>query len=496
MVDTWSPWAVLAAYALLIWIVTPTRVSPRQFFGGSNPAGGDPRLWLLAASAAISWVFSKSVANAADLGADFGLIGGVGYTLYYLSFVTAAVAIWFIRTRGGHRSLPGFLTHKYGATCARLFLVAIAIRLFNEVWSNTKVSALYFGAEGTGGYWVAALAVTAFTVYYTLRGGLRSSLLTDGVQMVMAAALLVLVLIAVGPGLSSDGLPAVDDPTRLAGLTFCGLALVQVLSYPFHDPVLTDRAFITTPRTMVRGFLLAGVISGAFIFLFSAIGLYARNRGIGGDPYVTVPAALGLPILLVVNAIMLTSAGSTLDSTLSSGAKLAARDWSGRRDEATPRQVTTGQWVMVTLAVLGNLPLLSVYLGDQVGPAIIAATTISGTMVMGLAPIFLLSFLPRAGRRSFHLAFWPGLVLGTILAVETITGDAILPSWIDVGSGDYADDLGANLWGLGLCTAGYLAGALWPGRSPSEATQEPEAEEAPAAPRKPPLPTLPRRHPL
>ena len=115
---------------------------------------------------------------------------------------------------------------------------------------------------------------------------------------------------------------------------------------------------------------------------------------------------------------------------------------------------------MVFIAVLGNLPLLGIYMGDQVGPAIIAATTISGTMVMGLAPIFLLSFLPGAGRLSFHLAFWPGLVLGVLVTLEGAFGAEILPAWVDVGAGKYADDLGVNLYGLGLCTAGFVTGCL------------------------------------
>jgi hypothetical protein len=80
-------------------------------------------------------------------------------------------------------------------------------------------------------------------------------------------------------------------------------------------------------------------------------------------------------------------------------------------------------------------------------------------MVMGLAPIFLLAFVPHAGRESFHLAFWPGLALGVLVTLEGALGAEIFPAWIDIGSGAYADDLGVNLWGLLLCTAGYLAGA-------------------------------------
>ncbi len=457
-------WALLFGYGFLIYRVvqmtTPERVSAAAFFQGESSRGRAPSLWLLVASSAITWIFAKSIDNAASLANSFGLAGGIGYAFYYLSFVTAAIAIYYIRVRGGYKSLPEFLVSKYGSLCAKLFLIAIAIRLLNEVWSNTKVFSLYFGAEGSAGYWIAAVVVTLFTVYYSLWGGLRSSLLTDGAQMVLAAILLVVILATLGPGLVSAGLPQVDSDTHLAGLTFCGLALIQVLSYPFHDPVLTDRAFITSPKIMVRGFILAGIVSGGFILLFSAVGLYALRFGIEGTPTLNVPAAIGLPMLLVFNAIMLTSAGSTLDSTFFSVAKLSARDWSHHRGRPTEQQASIGRWAMVAIALFGNLPLLSIYMGDRIGPAIILATTISGTMVMGLAPIFLLSFLPRVGRWSFHLAFWPGLLFGVLRVIETAFSTQIFPTWIYVGVGRYAEDLGLNLYGLAFCTLGFLLGIV------------------------------------
>ncbi|NEP61190.1 MAG: Na+/proline symporter [Symploca sp. SIO2G7] len=456
-------WALLAGYGLFIYRIvqktTPGKVSAAEFFQGQSRQGRDPGLWLLVSSAAISWIFAKSIDNAASLSNAFGITGGIGYAIYYLSFVIAAVALYLIRTRGGYRSISEFLVGKYGQLCSRLFLLAIAIRLLNEVWSNTKVFSLYFGPEGSGGYWFAALLVTLFTVYYSLLGGLRSSLLTDGAQMLLAAVLLVVILAVLGPGLVEQGLPTVDHDTTLAGLTFCGLAFVQIFSYPFHDPVMTDRAFITSPKVMVKGFVLAGVISGGFIFLFSFVGLYARAFAVEGSPILAVPALFSLPMLLVFNAIMLTSAGSTLDSTFSSVAKLGARDWSNRRERPTESQASIGRWWIVAIAILGNLPLLSIYLGDRLGPAIILATTISGTMVMGLAPIFLLSFIPSAGRLSFHLAFWPGLMCGVLRVLESALSIQVFPDWVLIGTGKYAVDLGVNIYGLMLCTAGYLVGA-------------------------------------
>ncbi|MGF1512330.1 MAG: Na+/proline symporter [Elainellaceae cyanobacterium] len=481
MLTTTLTWTLLAGYGFFIYRVvqrtTPNKASALAFFQGR--AGEQrPGLWLLVSSAAISWIFAKSIDNAASLAYAFGIAGGIGYAIYYLSFVTAAGAIYFIRTRGGYRSLPEFLVARYGPLCAKLFLVAIAVRLLNEVWSNTKVFSLYFGAEGSAGYWLAAALVTLFTVYYSLLGGLRSSLLTDGAQMLLAAVLLVIILVSIGPGLVNEGLPAVDPPTRWAGLTFCGLAFVQIFSYPFHDPVLTDRGFITSPRRMVRGFVLAGLVSGGFILLFSAVGLYALRFGLEGRPTLVVPALFGLPMLLVFNSIMLTSAGSTLDSTFSSVAKLAGRDWANRQGSPTESQATVGRWAMVAIAVLGNLPLLSIYLGDRLGPAIISATTISGTMVMGLAPIFLLAFL-RGGTLSFHLAFWPGLLFGVLRVVENAAQVAIFPAWISLGAGKYAEDFGVNVYGLLLCCLGYLVGAwLMPARQP-EGKPVRQAENSP-----------------
>ena len=455
-----APWLVLLGYGLLVWFMMPKGITNSQFFNGKSESGVEPSLVLLVASAAITWIFSKSILNVADLSAAYGWIGAVGYSAYYLSFIVVASAIYFIRVKGGWGSLSAFLTDKYGSFCTKLFMVAIAIRLINEIWSNTKVGALFFGAEGSSSYWISVIAITGFTLFYSWRGGLRSSLITDGAQMLLMAVLVVVVLSTLGPDLFVSELPEVDESTLVSGITFLCLALVQALSYGFHDPVMTDRAFITSPKRMVKGFCLAGLMAGSFILLFSIIGIYSRSRGLDGTAVVVVSSALGLPMLLVFNAIMLTSAGSTLDSTFASAAKLVARDWSNDQALPTDKHSGFGRRIMLILALVGNLPLLSIYLGDSVGPAIIAATTISGTMVMGLAPIFLLAWIRAAGKLSFHFAFWPGLFLGILLTLEGVLGLPILPAILDMGSGRYADDLGANVYGLVICTGGYLLGAL------------------------------------
>jgi hypothetical protein len=103
---------------------------------------------------------------------------------------------------------------------------------------------------------------------------------------------------------------------------------------------------------------------------------------------------------------------------------------------------------MVGIALLGNIPMIA-------GTDILKATTVSGTMVMGLAPVFLLAPLVRYSPWSFHLAFWPGVALGVLLTLN-----AIPQSWA-IGTGKYALLLGTNLYGLAICVAGFLLPVAW-----------------------------------
>jgi Na+/proline symporter len=454
VIDTVALWGLSLVYMAIVWWKAPKEVSASGFFKGKHRDGKEPSFYLLVASAAISWIFAKSIINAANLSNAFGFWGGVGYGVYYLSFIVAGIAFYVIRTRTNYESLPAFLHGKYGRIGMRLFLIAVGIRLYNEIWSNTKVVGTFFGEEGGVNYWLAVAVFTLFTVVYTWRGGLRSSLLTDALQMIFAGLLLAITLFVISPTLIHEW-PQASPDMNSSALTFALLAFIQIFSYPFHDPVMTDRAFITRPKTMLKGFIMAGVMSGAFIVLFSLVGVFAHLKGVtGSNAALSVSTALGLPMLLIFNVIMLTSAGSTLDSTFSSAGKLSVLDWQSS-NVIQAHSVGRARWVIVGLAILGNLPLLTIYMGDQLGPAIIAATTISGTMVMGLAPIILLSFFPTSAL-NFHLAFWPGLILGVLLAFAP----AVFAPWVAIGSGKYALAAGVNLYGLILCTVGFLSGSL------------------------------------
>lgn len=53
-----------------------------------------------------------------------------------------------------------------------------------------------------------------------------------------------------------------------------------ILSYPFFDPVLTDRAFLADPKTMFFAFMIGGIFAAVFILLFSFIGIFGAMETI------------------------------------------------------------------------------------------------------------------------------------------------------------------------------------------------------------------------
>jgi hypothetical protein len=75
--------------------------------------------------------------------------------------------------------------------------------------------------------------------------------------------------------------------------------------------------------------------------------------------YLVVPSSKDEAGFFAMIVVMLTSAGSTLDSIFTSLSKLVAREWPLLADRLpSPKAMTVGSLTMVSFALLRNLPLL------------------------------------------------------------------------------------------------------------------------------------------
>lgn len=435
---TWQ-WVILIAVNILLFWVSPWSNKVNDFFKGTNN-NKQPNTFLLTSSLVITWLFAKSITNAADLGFQFGIVGGVAYAGYYMSFLVAGILIYQMRTKGGFKSIHHFLQHKYGQGAIILFTVLIGFRLLNEIWSNTMIVGSYFGDKSSTDYFTAILVFTILTLVYTLKGGMRTSIITDLIQMAMFVVLMVIILGLIIP--KTDGgmttIISSGEWTMSQGLNLFFVALIQVMSYPFHDPILTDRGFISTPKTTLKSYILATFIGGGCIILFSSVGTFAALNGLAAPATLEVSKLLGTFMLLAMNTIMITSAAATIDSTFTSTSKLVHLDLLQERNLS----VSKARWTMVAIAVIGTVPILF-------NPEIISATTISGTMVLGLAPVFVFWNID-APKISYYGSVFSGIFFGFLMIFYPI------PSQFLLTSGKYADLLVVNIVGTIVCFLFFL----------------------------------------
>lgn len=449
-------WGFLVVYGVGMFFLAPRANNTAEFFKGNDSKGRQVSPFVLTASIFVSWVMAKSVTNCINLGAQFGIVGGVAYALYWLAIPLAGFVIYRLRKRFGFKSLVSFLTSNYGKGAALAFTLAILIRLYNEVWSNSSVAAGYFGASGSMAFILSAVFFTVIALAYSIKGGMRSSLFTDVVQFVLQAGIMVAVIVLVFLLLGNQ--PALNYLSTgtwslETGVDLLLVTCLQIFSYPFHDPVLTDRAFLTDVKTMLKVYIVSGVLGFIAILMTSLIGIQAVMAGIpvSGNVPAGIAQALGGVGHISIGLLMVVAAGTTLDSTFTSLAKACARDipWLRGRDYGE-RARKVGIVAMLLFAILGNAPMLF-------GTDVLLATTISGTMVMGMGPVFCLYGFVKPTKIGFHLSFWTGIAFGVLYTV------GLVPDFMHIGDGKYAAMLGVNLYGLILCTVGYVVPGLLAG---------------------------------
>ena len=393
--------ALISIVALIIVgsiAVAPRRASIEGFFGGLSVSGSAPGLWVLVLSQVTTWIFARSLMNAAILGYYYGIAGTLAYAAYYGSFLSGALIVARLRSKGAV-SLQDWLGSRFGTVGTGCYNVVVALRLLSEVFANLLVIGLIAAAVlgGTGTWAIVVLAVIGLA--YSAWGGLSAALRTDVVQMLLflaafGAAFLALVFspdFNLGAVLTA---PGASGPYN--GWILLAVAALQVFSYPAHDPVMMDRGFIADPATTQKSFLHAFWISTLCIIAFGFFGIQASLIGAEYEGQLIGTWAGMFPpwvfVLLMVSLVV--SALSTLDSALASAARLVVEEL-----HLAPRTLNGGRIVMVAFMVAGAALTLW---GNK---TLFDAVAVSGTASMFLTPVLVVGLL---GGRT--IALWSYVV--------------------------------------------------------------------------------------
>lgn len=410
--DTGVLIALILGVGLVSFFLTPREAGEDGFFNGKDAQGAAPGLWTLVLSQVTTWIFARSLMTAAILGFYYGTPGALAYAAYYLSFLTGGLVIDHLRFRNGYASIQTFLSDRFGGTGVACYNIVIALRLVSEVFANLLVvggifsvvlgANLFGGLLSAGGIddggGLAMVVLALIGVGYSMLGGLRASLKTDVMQMLVFLVVFAVAVIALVTHDSfnlSAALNAEGQSGALPGWVLLAVAGLQVLSYPMHDPVMMDRGLLADRKTTAWSFIHAFWISALCIFGFGLFGVQAGILAAEGQSMQAVwQEMFGTWVMVAVNAALIISAISTLDSTLSSASKLVVVDM-----QLLPRSVTSGRIAMAGFMVAG---LLFCFFGSQ---DLFAAVAVSGTASMFLAPVILFSLI--GGR---EVALWSYLM--------------------------------------------------------------------------------------
>lgn len=323
----------------------------------------------------------------------------------------------------GH-TLTEYVITRYGRAMYGLTLIIMLFYMFIMLAAEITAIAKLMTLLAPIPLWLTAAVVLGATLLYTSYGGLKASIFTDKVQMLIIVPLLaVLVYLGYrasgGPRPVLDGLDAVA-PQLLdlgnaagikAGLTFFVAILLTGL---FHQGNWQRVYAAQSTRAMRRGFLLGGLFVAPVIFIMGLFGLAFVGLGSGDDSSVALFSVI-LPSLPVWFAVALVPLGlalvmSSADTAISAVSSLIAVDM--RR--LIPRaSASTLMLLSRTLIYLLAIPVLIV---ASQGYSVLYLFLLADLFCSAAAfPVFFGLFSQRYNGRTAVISTLAGLIAGISL---------------------------------------------------------------------------------
>ena len=221
----------------------------------------------LTASALGAWVLfgPASAATWGGIGAIIGYSLGTAFPMFFLIFLGKKIRKEF--PKGS--SLIEFMRKKFGKSLFKLILLMTIFYMFIFLCAEvTAVAVLINYISGTE-LWITAFIVLVSTLAYTLYGGLRASIFTDNIQMVVIGVLLLISLAYINSFTGSEFsfefinkknpqlLSSSYIPSYTAGLTFfIAVAATNLFHQGNWQRVYAAKNFETLRKSLIISFFI------------------------------------------------------------------------------------------------------------------------------------------------------------------------------------------------------------------------------------------------
>ena len=234
----------------------------------------------LTASALGAWILfgPASAATWGGIGAVIGYSLGTAFPLFFLIYLGKKIRNEF--PKGS--SLIEFMRRKFGKGLFKLILLMTIFYMFIFLCAEvTAISVLINYISGTK-FWITALVVLSSTLIYTLYGGLKASIFTDNIQMIVIGVLLFISFIYITSFTDSKFsfdfvlkknpqlLSSHYIPNYTAGLTFfIAVAATNLFHQGNWQRVYAAKNYQTLKKSLIISFLI--IIPIVFFMGFSGM---------------------------------------------------------------------------------------------------------------------------------------------------------------------------------------------------------------------------------
>ena len=221
----------------------------------------------LTASALGAWILFGPVSAATwgGMGAIIGYSLGTAFPMFFLIYLGKKIRKEF--PKGS--SLIEFIRRKFGKSLFKLILLMTIFYMFIFLCAEVTAVAILINFISGTDLWITALIVLLSTLAYTLYGGLRASIFTDNIQMIVVGLLLIVSLLYItsftGSEFSFDFIKEKNPqllslsylPNYTSGLTFfIAVAATNLFHQGNWQRVYAAKNFKILKKSLIISFFL------------------------------------------------------------------------------------------------------------------------------------------------------------------------------------------------------------------------------------------------
>ena len=340
--------------------------------------------------------------SAPEAGALYGVAAMVGYgvgeAVPMLAYSKLGPRIREVIPEG--HSLTEYAYARYGGAMYA-FVIAVSV-LYMFVFLAAELTGISLALHHVAGVpqWQTAVLVGGFVLLYTAYGGLRASIFTDTIQILLLLPLLVISVAAVvltlgGTGAVHEGIANANstllDPGYVPGIRFGAALVFAILGAELINQTWWQRIYAADGSDMVkRGFRIATITNGLILLLATLLGVIAVGHAdvvtqFGSDNYnagiaffVLLEGAFAEWLVLGVLLLALVLVMSTTDTLFNALSSLVTADLPRLLDDPDDQILRLGARaltvVVAVAAIVVSLRARSVlrlfFVADLLGAAV------------------------------------------------------------------------------------------------------------------------------